>query len=306
MAQSKPFKTYAEQVELLRSRGMIIEDTDKAIKTLERLNYYCLSGYWHPMRRFNSDTNSALDEFVKGASFELVIKLYEFDKELRHIVFTELGSVETVMRSKLGYELGKVDPYIHLNAQKLGAVAFKKLKSGELLYEVWLDKYQCVLKRSKEDYVAHHKQYYDGRMPIWVAVEIMDWGMLSHLYGMSPNIVRNAIAKSCSLTASQLESWLKSLNIVRNYAAHHVRMFNRSYDLKPKLPRQDSLRAIGNVDRVFIQLSLIQFLHRKLDLSPANHLPKLLETYPENALVPFSRIGAPIDWRENELWKQKI
>lgn len=130
MAQSKPFKTYAEQVELLRSRGMIIEDTDKAIKTLERLNYYRLSGYWHPMRRFNSDTNSALDEFVKGASFELVIKLYEFDKELRHVVFTELGSVETVMRSKLGYELGKADPYIHLNAQKLAAVAFKKLKSG--------------------------------------------------------------------------------------------------------------------------------------------------------------------------------
>ncbi|KKO79875.1 hypothetical protein WU87_07130 [Corynebacterium minutissimum] len=59
--------------------------------------------------------------------------------------------------------------------------------------------------------------------------------MLSYLYGMSPNIVRKRIAEPCGLTGPQLESWLKSLNILRNYAAHHARMFNRVYDIKPKL-----------------------------------------------------------------------
>ena len=92
-------------------------------------------------------------------------------------------------------------------------------KDGRSVHEVWLRKYQSALKASKEDFVAHHKSKYGGTLPIWAAVEIMDWGMLSYLYGMSPNIVRKRIAQPCDLTGPQLESWLKSLNILRNYAA---------------------------------------------------------------------------------------
>ncbi|WP_267911299.1 Abi family protein [Corynebacterium macginleyi] len=51
------------------------------------------------------------------------------------------------------------------------------------------------MKASKEDFVSHHKSKYGGTLPIWAAVEIMDWGMLSYLYGMSPNIVRKRIAE---------------------------------------------------------------------------------------------------------------
>ncbi|MEH1565515.1 hypothetical protein V7G08_10285, partial [Cutibacterium avidum] len=50
-------------------------------------------------------------------------------------------------------------------------------------------------------------------------------------------------------------------------------------------------------------LSLIQYLHRQLDLSPADRLPKLFDTYPHNPIVPFSRTGAPDNWRELPLWR---
>lgn len=132
----------------------------------------------------------------------------------------------------------------------------------------------------------------------------MDWGMLSYLYGMSPNIVRKRIAQPCDLTGPQLESWLKSLNILRNYAAHHARMFNRVYDIKPKLNNDVRLAPVAEgMNRVFGQLSLIQYLHRQLELSPADRLPKLFDTYPHNPIVPFSRIGAPDNWRELPLWR---
>lgn len=303
MTSAKQFKTYTEQVELLRARGMRIDNQVQAEHLLARLNYYRLSGYWYPMRRFTPDAGVARDEFIDGASFDLVVSLYEFDERLRHSVFIELDRIETAIRAMLGYELGHVDPLIHLHPTRLGALARQRRKDGHSVHDVWLGKYKTALNTSKEDFVTHHKTKHGGAMPIWAAVEIMDWGMLSYLYGMSPNIVRNHIAQQCVLSAPQLESWLKSLNIVRNYAAHHARMFNRVYDIKPKLKNDQRLTPVaGEMNRAFGQLTLIQYLHHQLNLSPAKRLPALLNTYPDNDIVPLTRTGAPKDWADLDLW----
>lgn len=302
MQQTKQFKTYTEQVELLRARGMSVTDSKQAESLLARLNYYRLSGYWYPMRRFARPEGTARSDFVEGTSFELVVALYEFDERLRHSVFIELDRVELAIRAMLGYELGCLDPLIHLHPQRLGPLAYSR---GEVSrkYNLWLSKYDFKLKNSTEDFVLHHNRKYRGEMPIWAAVEVMDWGMLSYLYTMSPNIVRNKIADQCRLTSPQLGSWLKALNIVRNYAAHHARMFNRVYDIKPKLSDDYRLGPISHItNRAFGQLSLIQYLHRQLGLSPAHRLPKLFKTYPDNDIVPLSRTGAPSDWENLDLW----
>lgn len=89
--QGKQFKAYGEQVELLRQRGMRVNDPQHAETLLARLNYYRLSGYWYPMRRFSQSDGTARDEFVEGASFALVVALYGFDEQLRHSVFIELS-----------------------------------------------------------------------------------------------------------------------------------------------------------------------------------------------------------------------
>lgn len=63
---------------------MNITDRSYAEHVLAQLNYYRLSGYWHPMHRFTA--GQARDDFVNGASFDLVVSLYEFDERLRHTV----------------------------------------------------------------------------------------------------------------------------------------------------------------------------------------------------------------------------
>lgn len=303
IARAKQFETYAEQVDLLQRRGLEIRDRDWAENFLQRFNYYRLSGYWYPLLKFTAEDGVATENFIDGASLDLVAALYEFDERLRHSVFRELDRVEMAVRALLGYELGRIDPLIHLAPESLGARAQQRLRDRQTRYEVWRGKYESALRVSKEDFVRHHQRKYRGEMPIWVAVEIMDWGMVSHLYGMSPNLARNRVAERCDLSAPQLESWLKSLNVLRNLAAHHARMFNRVYDIKPKLKKDVRLTPLaGTMNRVFGQLSLIQYLHRQLGLSQAERLPSLMATYPINVLVPFSRTGAPEHWQELELW----
>lgn len=111
MADAKQFKTYAQQLTLLEQRGMTIEDPASAEALLRQLNYYRLSGYWHPMRRFDADTGQSLDAFRSGASFDLVHQLYLFDEQLRNAASSELARIELAIRALLGHELGAIDPF---------------------------------------------------------------------------------------------------------------------------------------------------------------------------------------------------
>lgn len=51
----KPFKTYDEQLQLLISRGMAVENQARALKKLRDIGYYRLSGFWYPCRKFLLD-----------------------------------------------------------------------------------------------------------------------------------------------------------------------------------------------------------------------------------------------------------
>ena len=51
----KIFKTLDEQIEILRFRGLIIEDVDKARSILFRENYFFISGYRHLFMRSLKD-----------------------------------------------------------------------------------------------------------------------------------------------------------------------------------------------------------------------------------------------------------
>lgn len=106
---AKSFKTIPEQIALLQARGMRVDDPERAEHLLARVNYYRLSGYWFPMRRFDAETGRSRDEFVDGSSLDLVFDLHEFDEDLRHAVFTELDRIEMAVRTMLGHELGRID-----------------------------------------------------------------------------------------------------------------------------------------------------------------------------------------------------
>ncbi|MFI5505461.1 Abi family protein [Corynebacterium kutscheri] len=288
---------------------MRIDDEAYARKLLEQVNYYRLSGYWYSLRRMVENSSHRSDEFVDGTTFEQVTALYDFDERLRSQVFQVVSIIELALRALIGHELGRIDPHCHLHPDILGSLARAPQSANEPSadYNRWLSRYDRGLSASREDFVTHHNETYGGRLPIWAAVEVMDFGALNYLYRLSPDNVREVIAARVELTPAQLGSWIKSLNIVRNYSAHHARMFNRVYVLQPRLPRPEEnpdLNAVrGVMNRCFGQLTLIQHLITTLDLRGRNMLPEVIATYPTTVEpVPISHIGAPQDWQELQLW----
>lgn len=297
----KAYKTYEEQIEILASRGMVIDDLETALNKLRRVNYYRLSGYWYPFRQISSSGHRE-DTFFPGTRFSDVAALYDFDYRLRATTFTSLVPIELAMRSLLAHELGRIDPHIHLDPSNLSLTV-----SSHNSYQNWVTRYKDELARSREDFVAHHRARYGGRLPVWAAVELMDWGSLTKLYSFSPRSVQNAVASECGLTARQLESWLRALNLIRNTCAHHGRLFNRAHTFTPRLPLHGTHHDIDELEalvwsKTFGQLTLIQFLSDRLRVGNKRLLPAVLRGYPDVTLVPISHIGAPPDWESTRLW----
>lgn len=164
----KAYRTYDQQVDLLASRGMDVGDRDRAVSVLRRVNYYRLSGYWYPFRR--QVGGKRVDDFYPGTRLDDVVALYEFDARLRAATFSVLAPVELAIRALLGHELGRAHPCVHLDPDLLGPTA----RQGDS-YRRWRDGYELELDRSREDFVAHHHAKYGGVLPVWAAVEVLDW-----------------------------------------------------------------------------------------------------------------------------------
>ncbi len=44
------WKSFTDQLQILKDRGLTVGDDTRAISYLEKIGYYCLSGYWYPFR----------------------------------------------------------------------------------------------------------------------------------------------------------------------------------------------------------------------------------------------------------------
>lgn len=97
---NKPAFTIANQIALLKKRGMLFHNDAKAPHFLENISYYRLKGYWWDMQ--NDYTNHILKA---NTYFEDIIDRYNFDRHLRLILFDAIERIEIALRTKMIYHL---------------------------------------------------------------------------------------------------------------------------------------------------------------------------------------------------------
>lgn len=331
---NKPYLTFEQQLELLKKRGMeIAAGAEPAVLAgLRRIGYYRLSAYWYPLRKTDESRGSSvqrLDDFRHGATFGQVLGLYEFDKRLRLLVLDAIELVEVSLRVSIAYHLGRRDPFAHMKPELLHGGFVKKAKSLRGVqghgssrpgrseqatdYDDWLRKHDEVVSRSKEVFVQHYLKKYGEPLPIWVSIELWEFGMLTRFFGGMKNEDQEEIASQYEVPgANVLESWLRTMNVLRNVAAHHGRLWNRIIAFPPRLPPRGGRQDLdflwelpeGSKGRLFSRLSILLYLVSVID--PESSWPlglrELLGNFPEIPELSLADMGFPQGWTSLPLW----
>jgi abortive infection bacteriophage resistance protein len=292
---NKPATTYFEQLEQLKSRGMIITEPEASLRALEQFNYYRLSAYWQPFEMLG-----ITHQFKPNTTFEDVLILYCFDKQLRLLLLDSVERIEISVRSKWAYVL----------AHSHGVYAH--LESG-LAKDFWswhcnLKKLQEALISSKKDsFIKHFKDnYQEPSPPIWVVCEVMTLGLLSKYYdNLKPKETRRMIATAYGLDDDCFASWLQHLTVVRNMCAHHARLWNREFVKTPQhsITKPAILSGTFTASRkIYNTLLIVLYLMDVIE--PENEwrtaLLALLHQHP--TLLP--RMGFPTDWASHAIWSK--
>lgn len=269
--------TFEEQISILKSRGLIVEDEDLAKRTLQRVNYYRLSAYGLSLKQG--------DTYNLGTTFGQILSLYEFDRRFRYLIMEMTEQVEIAFRTHISY-------YI---AHTYGAMGHLEEKYFEK-HDMFMSELEKEFKRSQEIFIKHHFEKYDGNIPVWVAVEVLSFGALSKLFSNMNNEAQNEIAKSnYRVPAIYLGSWLKCLSYIRNICAHYGRLYNRPLTSKPRLDRKS--KELGfDQGKIFAYIYILKELipERMKWIDFITRLDALLTEYKE--VVELDRIGFPEDW----------
>ena len=280
---SKTHLTYEQQIELLESRGLIFSDKSYAKTKLEHISYYRLSAYYLPFQ-------SEKDKFIEGTSFEDVLDLYYFDKELRKIIFNAIETMEVNIRANVVYNLSdKTDAFGYMDKCNLN-----------IGYEEYLNLIQGIqreTKRSKELFVKHFKQKYKSDvLPIWMVIELISFGTLSRFFSaLKPE--HETMTKKLNVPPEVFKNWLHTINHIRNICAHHSRLWNKKFVIKAKLPRKvEQFKGIEN-DKVFVVILILSYFFKSMKTSEG-FVAKVDTLVKGNPNINIQDMGFPDNWKE--------
>ena len=210
----KIFKTLDEQIDILKSKGLVITDVEKTKSILLRENYFFISGYRHLFMKSKKD-----QKFIPGTTFEELYAMFVFDRRVRNIFFKNLLIIENNMKSLISYQLSKKYGYKekdYLNPKNFTKDPMKARQVHDVLNKV---KRQIRVNGRQHTATLHYMSNY-GYIPLWILVKVLSFGIISELYNILDDSDQMEIAKLYNLDIETLIIYLSILSNYRNLCAH--------------------------------------------------------------------------------------
>lgn len=297
MKYSKPPITIAEQIEKLKARGLQFKNEQKAAHYLSNISYYRLRAYTYPFQ----DNNEEDQPFIGNISFEEIIQLYVFDRQLRLLIFNAIEKIEISLRTQIIYKYAiKYGSHWHLKPE---------LYSNVGQFAEHIESLRKETDRSNETFIKHYKEKYTSpkEPACWMSLEVSSMGLLSKIFSnLKKDEVKSDITTYFGLKDTDvLSNWMYCLCILRNTCAHHGRVWNRR--LPPiTIPKKTLFSYIENKriypNKIYAILCTILYI---LDIISPDHdfkkcLLKLMKNCPT---LQEKEMGFPKDWQNERIWK---
>lgn len=246
----KIFKTINEQVNILKQKGLIIEDELETKEILLRENYFFIMGYRHLFMQKNDN------KFISGTTFNEIYSLFEFDRSFRNIIFKNVLVIENQLKSVISYQLSKKYGYRekdYLNPKNFTQEHDKIKRVHDLINKM---KRQIRINATSHNATIHYINNY-GYIPLWVLVKVLSFGIVCELYTILKKEDQIEVAEIFDTTPEVLQDILIILSNYRNLCAHEDIVFEHKtervipdtkYHEQMNIPKMDGEYIYGKND----------------------------------------------------------
>lgn len=298
---NKPPLPLDAQADLLLDRGLQGIAKPDLITILSRVSYYRWRGYTYPYQ----DNSLPDTPFFTGTQWSWIESDYEFDRDLRALIFDAIERIEVSLRTQLVLQV----------SLDYGA---RWYADSSLFYDhaAWLrdrEDLEADWERSKEVFVEHHKNTYDDNdsPPAWKILETTSLGILSRYFSNLNATLpcRQKIAQFWGFSRAStkvLVSWFHHLNLVRNICAHHGRLLSRNLMVTPIFPTMITAPWVNswpNQNRIYVSICIVAKLLRAAspDVRIDDRLSALIARLRPGQLPS---LGFPGDWKSQLLFNK--
>lgn len=240
---------------------------------------------------------------------------YEFDRELRLVLFYAIEIIEIALRAKLIYHLSQsygslwyLDSTLfddmHLFEQQRNELQDEFARSGEIFVKDFKQKLPTINSDPK---IWESPEHPDA----WLILEVATFGNLSKMYKNLKHQLpqKAAIAKEFGLNFhNELSSWLESISYLRNIVAHHSRVWSRTMVKTPM--------KVVNPNHPWLQINLSNFQEKRPFHIISTMLYLCNMVYPDNIFkqklfdlfakypqMPIYKLGFSNQWKQENIWK---
>ena len=327
--KKKPARTPDILLSKLIEKKLTINESDylEIKNKIRNIGYFRLSGYFGPLE-------SSKDIFREGATFQDIIRLYDFDQNLRLLISKALKSIEIGLKTKLTDTMSltyESDWYVNrelfmTEKSKPEFITRYTCQNGEVtssiekvetsMYNSLIKEIQHQIVRNKEtEYIKKFKiKYGDSAIvPSWMMMECISFGALSRLFLLlkySPE--KKAISTHFGTVSPDiLSSWLHGFVVLRNLCAHHARVWNKKLNKDLTFPKKSSAKFItaSNEDnlRKFYGISgcLLQSLSKistELSSDFKNEFNELVISHG----IDKNAMGFPNELESYDIWNETL
>jgi len=287
-----------DQIALLEARGLHIPDRARAERYLRFIGYYRLAVYCRPYQ--NGDESGHF--FGPGVSFDDVLDLYVFDRQLRLLMMDAVERIEVAFRTvlndhmslKYGHQWYTDYRHFQRASKNFDHLQFIRLVQKETGYGGASAGGPVFCK-------AYFRKYCEPVLPpSWMVSEVLPIGAWSRVYSVLAEAEdRKVVSNSFHVRYELFGSWIHAVSHVRNICAHHSLLWNAVFTVKPKLKGEVGIVERG--DKFYAQAAVIQYLLKSI--SQKSMWGSRLRAHLEKCPLPYSEhMGFPADWFKQDLW----
>lgn len=304
--KSKIFKNLDEQVEIMRSKGLIINDDELTKEILLRENYFFINGYRH---MFTTDDK---DKFIPGTTFEEMYATFLFDRYIRNIMFKYILIIENNIKSIMSYQLSKKYGFKdkdYLNPDNFTQDPARSKQVFDILNKM---KRQIRVNGRQHTATLHYLSNY-GYIPMWILVKVLSFGIISELFCILKYEDQVEIAKFYKLDPQTLSIYLALLANFRNLCAHEDILYDHrtnrvipdcDYHRILEIPKNELDEYIYGKNDLYAIIIIMKKMLSEEEFRDIifeigyeiDVLDSKIDTVPLNSIL--NRLGFPDNWRD--------